>query len=331
MEKESTSSPIRVLITGIDGFVASHLADHILKVRPDVAIYGTVRRMADRKNMEHLQSKVQLMDMELTDMNSVNHVMIAVKPDKVFHLAAQSYVPTSWTAPAQTLESNVIGTANILEAVRANAPGAFVQIAGSSEEYGLVHPEECPITEDHPLRPLSPYGVSKVAADRLGYQYAHSYGMNVLITRSFNMTGPRRGIDFVDSNWASQIVQIERYHQKPIVYHGNLEAIRDFTDVRDSVRAYWMLSELKKNHNGDVVQVCTGKGHRMDDVLVTLIKMSNHKTPIVHKLDPARARPSDVPRLVGSNKRLRSLIDWWPDIPFEQSMEDLLNYWRSRH
>lgn len=331
MEIKLANTPERVLITGIDGFVASHLADHILEVCPEVEIYGTIRRMADRKNIEHLLGDVKLMDMELTDMNSVNHVLMATRPSKVFHLAAQSYVPTSWTAPAQTLESNVIGTANVLEAVRANAPGAFVQIAGSSEEYGLVHPSESPITEDQPLRPLSPYGVSKVAADRLGYQYAHSYGMNILVTRSFNMTGPRRGIDFVDSNWASQVVQIERYHQKPIVYHGNLDAVRDFTDVRDSVRAYWMLSELEKNHNGDVVQVCTGRGHKVEDVLLALINSSNHKIPINRKLDPVRARPSDVPLLIGSNKKLRSLIDWEPEIPFEQSLEDLLNYWRSRH
>jgi GDP-4-dehydro-6-deoxy-D-mannose reductase len=319
-----------ILITGIDGFVASTLADHILKVSKEATVYGTIRRMADRKNISHLRHNVHLIDMELVDMNSVLNAVEISKPDLIFHLAAQSYVPTSWTAPANTLETNIIGTSNVLEASRKFAPEAYIQIAGSSEEYGMVTPDECPITEGQPLRPLSPYGVSKVAADRLGYQYGKSYKMNIVISRSFNMTGPRRGVDFVDANWAGQIVNIERGLHPPMMYHGNLDAVRDFTDVRDSVRAYWMLANMRLKHPGRVVNVCTGVGHTMSEVLSTLTNMTTNDVPISHTSDPTRMRPSDVPLLVGSNAKLKGLIDWEPEIPFRQSMIDLLEYWRGR-
>jgi GDP-4-dehydro-6-deoxy-D-mannose reductase len=321
---------INILITGIDGFVASTLTDHILSVSKEHTIFGTVRRMADRKNIQHQIGQIHLIDMELTDYNSVENAVRISRPDLIFHLAAQSFVPTSWTAPGSTLETNVIGTSNLLEAVRKLSPNAFVQIAGSSEEYGMVQPSECPITEDQPLRPLSPYAVSKVATDRLGYQYAKSYGMNIVVTRSFNMTGPRRGSEFVDSNWAKQIVNIERGKYPPMIYHGNLSAVRDFTDVRDSVRAYWMLANMDRKHDGDVVQVCTGQGYMMDHVLTTLINMTTNDVPISHMDDPKRFRPSDVPLLVGSNAKLKSLISWEPEIPFVKSMRDLLDYWRSQ-
>lgn len=318
----------RVLITGLDGFVASTLADHILSVEPDALICGTVRRMSDRKNILHLDGQVKLIDMELTDMNSVMNAVRIASPTHIFHLAAQSFVPTSWSAPGSTLQTNVIGTSNLLEAVRMFAPKAFVQVAGSSEEYGMVSNQEIPITEEQPLRPLSPYGVSKVATDRLGYQYAKSYGLNVLITRSFNMCGPRRGKEFVDSDWANQIVNIERGNRPPMIYHGNLTSVRDFTDVRDSVRAYWLLANLERDHSGDVVQVCTGHGHAMEYVLSTLINLSKNELAISHMADPKKMRPSDVQLLIGSYDKLHELTGWQPKIRFEESMNDLLDYWR---
>jgi len=322
----------RALITGIDGFVASHLVDYILDHEPDWEVFGTCRRLADKKNIAHRLKEITVLDMELTDPHSVFNAVKAARPDKVFHLAGQSFVPTSWTSPAGTFETNAVGTANILEAVRQNYIyiHAYVQIAGSSEEYGLVDPSECPINEDiQPLRPLSPYGVSKVAADLFGYQYARSYGMNITRTRSFNMTGPRRGEMFVTSDFAKQVALIEKKKQDPVIVHGNLEAIRDFTDVRDSVRAYWLLSE--KRGTGDVFNICSGNGHSMLDVLKTLLDLSYyHPGLITHRLDEKRLRPSDVPLLQGCNNKIRAVTGWEPEYLFEDTMKDLLDYWRER-
>lgn len=320
----------RILVTGCDGFVASFLIDHILDHDKNAEIYGTIRRMANRKNIQHRLGEINLIDMELTDYNSVENAIKKSKPDKIFHLAAQSYVPTSWIAPASTLEVNVIGTCHVLEAMRKNAPEAYIQIQSSSEAYGKVEPSECPITEEQPLRPLSPYGVSKCSCDRLGYQMAKSYNLNCLVVRSFNMTGAKRGSEFVDSNWASQIVEIENGNRPPMVYHGNIDTVRDFTDVRDAVRAYWLLSSLKNKPNGEAVQVCTGIGHSMEELLTTLINMSTNEVPISHMIDPERFRPSDVPLLVGSNAKLKSMINWEPAYTWEQSIKDLLNYWREQ-
>ena len=203
------------------------------------------------------------------------------------------------------------------------SPNTFVQLAGSSEEYGMVLPEECPIKETNPLRPLSPYAVSKVATDYLGYQYAKSYQMNILRTRTFNQTGPRRGEAFVDSNFVRQIIEIEM-KKRDVVSHGNLSAIRDFTDVRDTVKAYWALSE--KKWNGEVLNICSGKGHTMESVLETLSSLSH--AGIRTQEDKTRMRPSDVPILVGDNSRLKMYINWSPEIDWKQSLEDLLQYWR---
>lgn len=317
---------MNVLITGVDGFVSSHLVDYILKNEKDVTIYGTIRRNADRKNIKHCASDINFIEMELTDPYSVRGAIKTSKPDKVFHLAGQTFVPTSWTAPGTTLEVNALGTLNVLEAVRDARPNAFVQVAGTSEEYGYVNEDECPITEDQPLRPLSPYGVSKVAADMYGYQFAKSYKMNILRTRSFNMTGPRRGGEFVDSNFAKQVAMIQDHMIPPIIYHGNMDAMRDFTDVRDSVRAYWKLSDLQ--WNGEVVNICSGKGYSMRKVLQILLALSN--VEIQAEYDSSRGRPSDVPLLVGSNDKLRGLIDWKPEICYEDSMKDLLAYWEQQ-
>lgn len=316
----------KVVITGADGFVASHMIDYILLHEPKYEIFGTYRRLADLKNIKHCLKDTTLLEMELTDKLSVESVFKKVGyPDKVFHMAAQTFVPTSWTAPEATFDSNVIGTLNVLEEVRKCGQNTFLAISGSSEEYGKVYPHECPIKEEQALRPLSPYGVSKVAADKLGYQYAQSYGMNVLVTRAFNMTGPRRAESFVDSNFAKQIVEIEQ-SKKYILNHGNLDAIRDFTDVRDTVAAFWMLSQRK--WHGDVINVCTGIGHSMEEVAEVL--KSKARCPISMKEDPDRMRPSDVPILIGDNTKLKMYTNWYPCYEWEESLEDLLNYWREK-
>ena len=312
------------LITGITGFVGSHLAELLLGTGV-WEVYGTVRWRSKRENIEHL-SGIKLVECELRDLVSVEKTIFQVQPDYIFHLAAQSFVPTSWNAPSDTLSNNILGQLNILEAVRRAEIQPKILVACSSEEYGLVMPSETPITEDNPLRPLSPYGVSKVAQDLLGYQYFKSYGMQIVRTRAFNHTGPRRGHVFVCSDFAKQIVEIEKGLCPPVIFTGNLSAQRDFTDVRDMVKGYLMA--LDHGEPGEVYQLCSGKALAISELLSMLLSMTNVAIEI--RQDPARLRPSDVPILLGSYAKFNKQTGWKPQIPLEQTMADLLNYWRAR-
>jgi GDP-4-dehydro-6-deoxy-D-mannose reductase len=317
---------MKVLITGITGFVGSHLAEYCLALDPPVEVVGICRWRSRRENIEHLGNAVALHECDLRDASSVKKLLADVQPERIFHLAAQSYVPSSWNAPAETITTNVIGQLNVFEAMRELQLDARIQIAGSSEEYGLVHPHETPITEDNPLRPLSPYAVSKVAQDTLAYQYHQSYGLQTVRTRAFNHTGPRRGEVFVTSNFAKQIAAIEAGLQGPVIHVGDLTPERDFTDVRDVVRAYWL--SLEKCTAGEVYNIASGKAYRIRQVLDILRSHSDVEIEI--REDPARLRPSDVPLLLGDNTKFREATGWQPEIPFEQTSKDLLDYWRER-
>lgn len=316
---------MKVLITGIAGFVGSHLAEFLLK-KKGVRVYGIDRWLSRLDNIQHIKNKIELIDCDLTDPFSTHSQIEKVKPDLIFHLAAQSFVPTSWHAPHDTLTTNIIGQLNIFESVRKLKLKTKIQIACSSEEYGLVYKNEVPIKESNPLRPLSPYAVSKVGQDLLGYQYYQSYKMFIVRTRGFNHTGPRRGEHFVTSNFAKQIAMIENGKQKPVIEVGNLNAIRDFTDVRDMVRGYWLA--LQKGKAGEEYNICSGRSITIKNVLGLLLKMANKKIAI--KQDRSRLRPSDVEILVGSYKKFHKKTGWKPEIPFEKTCEDLLNYWRQK-
>lgn len=316
---------MKILVTGITGFVGSHLAEYLL-TKDDIEIYGIVRWRSDTENIEHIRDKLVLSECDIRDATSVRNEIEKVKPDRIFHLAAQSYVVSSWHAPRETLTTNILGELNIFESVRELKINPFIQIAGSSEEYGLVSVNELPVKETNLLHPLSPYAVSKVGQDLLGYQYYKSYGLNIIRTRAFNHTGPRRGEVFVCSNFAKQIAMIEKGKQKPIIYVGNLEARRDFTDVRDIVQAYWLA--LEKCKPGEVYNICSGRARAMKEVLDILLGLTKQKIKI--KQDPKRLRPSDVPVLEGDSSKFRELTGWKAEIPFEKTLEDLLNYWREK-
>lgn len=314
----------KALITGIAGFVGSHLAE--LLIQKGFEVYGLCRPRTKMDHIESIIDKLHLEDADLLDSHSLYGMVSRIKPDYIFHLAAQSFVPTSWVSPSVTLEVNIIGTANLFEAVRQAKIDPVIQIACSSEEYGLVHPNEVPIKETNPLRPQSPYGVSKLAMDYLGYQYFCSYKMRIIRTRGFNHTGPRRGETFSTSNFAKQIALIEKGKQEPVIHVGNLDAERDWTDVRDMVKAY--LLAVEKCDPGDVYNICVGSAVKVGDMLQTLLSMSKVKVEV--RQDPARMRPSEVPVLIGDNTKFVQKTGWKPEIPFEKTMEDLLNYWRSR-
>jgi GDP-4-dehydro-6-deoxy-D-mannose reductase len=316
---------MRILITGITGFAGSHLAELALG-RNGVEVYGTLRNRSRLENIEHLLPRLHLVECDIRDPFAVQNVIREVMPDRVFHLAAQSFVPTSWVAPEETITTNVLGQLNLLEAIRQLRPETRIQIACSSEEYGLVHPDEVPITEDNPLRPLSPYGVSKVAQDLLGYQYHASYGLHIVRTRAFNHTGPRRGEIFATSSFAKQVAEIEAGLKPPVIQCGNLDALRDFTDVRDMVRAYWLA--LEHGEPGEAYVVASGKAYAIREVLELLLAAA--KCPISVEVDPQRLRPSDVVILLGDASRFRTRTGWRPEIAFEQTMADLLAFWRRK-
>jgi GDP-4-dehydro-6-deoxy-D-mannose reductase len=317
---------MRVLITGITGFAGSHLADFLIAEHPEVEIFGTYRWRSRMENLRGIEGKVQLHEADLRDFSSVHHCLEKIRPDAIFHLAAQSFVPSSWTSPNDTLMTNISGQTNIFEAVRLLDIDPVIQIACSSEEYGLVHPDETPITEQNPLRPLSPYAVSKVAQDMLGYQYFQSYGIKAIRTRGFNHTGPRRGDVFVTSNFAKQVASIELGLREPVIRVGNLEAVRDFTDVRDMVRAYW----LAVNHArpGEVYNIATGEGITIQSLLDRLLELSSAEVRV--EVDPERLRPSDVEILIGDSSKFRADTGWEPQVPFEQTLRDILDFWRER-
>ena len=316
---------MRVLITGITGFAGSHLAEFLCR-KKGVEIYGIERWRSRPENIEHIKDKINLHECDIRDASSVRKVISEIKPHRIFHLAAQSFVPASWTAPAETLTTNIIGQLNVFEAVRQTGINPMIQIAGSSEEYGIVKKNELPIKETNPLRPLSPYAVSKVGQDLLGYQYYMSYKLHIVRTRGFNHSGPRRGDVFVESSFARQIALIEKGKSPPVIYVGNLNAKRDYTDVRDMVRGYWLA--LEKGKPGEVYNICSGKVYSVRDVLDMLLSFANVQPKVKH--DPKRMRPSDVPILCGDNRKFVRETGWKNEIPFEVTLKDLLNYWRNK-
>jgi len=316
---------LRILVTGITGFVGSHLAEYALD-KGGIEVFGTVRWRSRMENIEGIEDRIHLLDCDLRDNVAVKNTLEDVRPDYIFHLAAQSFVPTSWKAPAETLTTNILSELNLLESIRDLGLDTRIQIAGSSEEYGLVYEDEAPIKEDNPLRPLSPYAVSKVAQDYLAYQYNQSYGIFAVRTRAFNHTGPRRGQVFVTSNFSRQVALIEKGKKEPVIEVGNLEARRDFSDVRDIVRGYWL--SLEKGEPGEVYNIGSGKAITIQALLDLILSMSDIEIEV--RQVPERMRPSDVELLLCDYSKFNHATGWKPEIPFEKTVSDLLDYWRER-
>ncbi|NJN15500.1 MAG: GDP-mannose 4,6-dehydratase [Oscillochloris sp.] len=316
---------MRVFVTGVTGPVGSFLVDYLLTI-PDLEVHIFKRWRSDPRPIEHFLDRVVLHEGDVEDAFALDTAIAAAQPDRVFHLAAQSYPSASWTAPVLTMRANVEGTLNLLEAVRRHVPQARLHIAGTSAEYGWVGPDEVPIREDRPLRPASPYGVSKVAAELSGLQYHDSFGLHVLVTRSFNHVGPRQGDRCSIQTFCRQMALIEAERQEPVLYVGNLEARRDFTHTRDVARALWLL--LEHGTPGTVYNLCSGSATRIGDIVEMVI--ARGRVPVEVRVDPARLRPSDEPILMGDNSRLREATGWAPTIGMEQIVEELLAYWREQ-
>jgi len=317
---------MRILITGATGFVGSHLIEYCL-TKPNVKLYGTIfshHSKDELKNIESVKHEIKLLKCDLTNKNNVIKVLKEAKPDRIFHLAAQSFVPISWKSPRDTLFNNIVSELNIFEALRGMKLDPVIQIAGSSEEYGLVRKKEIPIKESNPLRPLSPYAVSKITQDMLASQYYRSNELKTVITRAFNHTGPRRDKRFVTSWFAYQIASIEAGLQKPVIKVGNLNSYRDFSDVRDMVRAYWLATE--KCQYGEPYNIGSGKVYQIKEVLNMLLSFSKDEIRI--EKDPQLMRPSDVPILQCDYTKFKKATGWKPKIDFKTTLKDTLNYWR---
>ncbi|AAU49836.1 GDP-mannose 4,6-dehydratase [Burkholderia pseudomallei] len=324
----------RVLITGITGMVGSHLADFLLE-NTDWEIYGLCRWRSPLDNVSHLlprineKNRIRLVYGDLRDYLSIHEAVKQSTPDFVFHLAAQSYPKTSFDSPLDTLETNVQGTANVLEALRKNNIDAVTHVCASSEVFGRVPREKLPIDEECTFHPASPYAISKVGTDLIGRYYAEAYNMTVMTTRMFTHTGPRRGDVFAESTFAKQIAMIERGLIPPVVKTGNLDSLRTFADVRDAVRAYYMLVTINPipgaYYNIGGTYSCT-----VGQMLDTLISMSTSKDVIRVETDPERLRPIDADLQVPNTRKFEAVTGWKPEISFEKTMEDLLNYWRAR-
>jgi len=316
---------LRALITGITGFAGSHLTEYLMQ-QEDTEVCGLSLSGECLDDGSPICEGVQVFACDIRDGEETALLVRETHPDEIYHLAALAAVGSSWSRPAETLTNNMVAQLNVLEAAVQLEPRPRVLIIGSSDEYGLVKPEELPVGEDNPLRPGSPYAVSKITQDYLGYQYHLSYGLEVVRLRPFNHIGPRQRPGFVVPDFAKQIAEAEAGLREPAMQVGNLSAERDFSDVRDIVRGYYLA--LQRGKPGEVYNLGSGKAHSIQKILDMLLEMS--EVSIQVESDPARMRPSDVPTVVCDASRFRQRTGWEPRIPLRQTLQDVLNYWRVR-
>ncbi|HII17024.1 TPA: GDP-mannose 4,6-dehydratase [Candidatus Woesearchaeota archaeon] len=313
----------RIFITGVTGFVASHLVELLLKER-DIAIYGAKRWRSPMDNIRHIKKGIAFVDCELCDFLSVRRAIEEAKPDIIFHLAAQSFVPAGTMQPLQTFNVNALGTLNLLESVRLANLHPIIHFASSADVYG--HPTSEIITEETLPDPLTMYAASKIAGEALIRQYFHTYHIHSVTTRILTHTGPRRNEHFVESSFAKQIAEIEAGIQEPVMRVGNLASIRTFLDIRDAVKAYCLL--VKKGEPGEAYNICGEATLSIHELLDTLLSLSTLKVKVKVEVDPKLFRPVDAERPKLDDSKFRNLTGWKPAIAFKDTLKDLLEYWR---
>lgn len=325
---------IKALITGMTGMVGSHLADYLLE-NTDWEIHGVQRWRSPLDNIMHLMPRINSHDRvfvhygDLNDQSSLITVLNDVKPDYVFHLAAQSYPLTSFTAPIDTLNTNILGTCRLLESIHLLGMDPVIHVCASSEVFGRVPKEKVPINEECSFHPASPYAISKVGTDLIGRYYAEAYNMTIMTTRMFTHTGPRRGDVFHESTFAKQIAMIEAGLQEPVIKTGNLDSLRTYADVRDAVRAYYMLVTVNPI-KGEYYNIGGNYTCKVGDTLNKLISFSPMAGKIKSEVDPQRLRPIDADLQIPDCDKFKKHSGWEPQYTFEQTMLDLLNYWREK-
>lgn len=314
---------MRIFITGVTGLVGSHMADFLLKNKEVSQVWGLRRFRSYNGNIRCLKG-LKIVDGDITDPYSIESLVNLIRPDLIFHEAAVSYPSVSWSAPLVSLQTNILGTAIILEAARKLVKKPKVFLSCSSAEYGLA--AKFPTPENAPLKPLSPYGVGKVTTELLGYQYFVNYKLPTYLGRYFIQVGPGQDERTSIQTFCKQIVLIERGLQTPVIYVGNLKAKRDFLDVRDGVNAAWSL--VKKGRPGEPYNICSGRAHSLKEVLGMVLKQGKKKVKVV--VDPQRLRVSDEPIIHGSHAKITKETGWAPKIPLSETIASVLDYWRSK-
>lgn len=323
-----TNNKTKILITGIAGFVGSHLLDYLLENKKEYCeIYGIVRENASLERITHNLSKINLITCDLINAYKIAEIIKTIRPAYIYHLAGESSVKTSWDSVVSIVNNNILAGLNILEALRFSKNfECKVLLICSSDEYGVVNEKNIPINEEVPLNPISPYAVSKATIDMFGFQYFSSYGLQIIRIRAFNHTGPRRPEIYALSNFAKQIAEIEKGKNEPIIKVGNLEAIRDYTDVRDIVRGY--ILAMQYCEPGEVYNLCSSQGYKIGGLLQKLISLSKNNIKIINDLE--RMRPVDLPVIIGDNSKFIKTVPWKPNFCIEKTLEDILAYWRSK-
>lgn len=312
----------KALITGIKGFAASHLAELLLA--NGYHVVGFDLSLDGAANIEHIRERLELCECDLRNSARVNEVISQTEPDEIYHLAAIAHVPTSYRDVRLTFDVNFYGTLNLFEAVKATTRDIKVLYVGSASEYGIVKETQIPISEDVPLAPVDPYGVSKASADMLAYQYHRNFGLHIVRVRPFNHIGPRQSADYVVSSFARQIADIEKGIKEPVITVGNLEVRRDLTDVRDMVSAYWLA--VREGRAGDVYNVCSEKAFSIREISDRLLAMTSNKISVLR--DPQKLRSSDVLLVLGDCSRFREQTGWRAETSLDTVLSDTLEYWR---
>lgn len=315
----------KVLITGITGFAGSHLMDYLLE-HTDYDVFGIKRVNSSLRNIHHALDKITLLDADLLDETSLISVLHKIQPDQIYHLGALSWVSPSWDMPAVYMQTNAVGTINLFEAMRVTGCQARVLTSATPEEFGDVPRELLPITEETRIKPINPYAASKVAQDMVCISYHASYGMDIVRTRAFNHEGPRRDKHGAIASFAYQIARIEHGLQEPIIKVGNLSATRNFTDVRDTVRAYYLAME--KGISGELYLIGTDQIYTMEQVLHMLIAASSKAEEIKIEVDPARVRPTELMTFIGDYSKFKNMSGWEIQYPLQETLESVLEYWR---
>lgn len=309
----------KALITGVNGFVGRYLAEYLLT--QDVEVIGTYR------NQIHDEDKVEKTEyykLDVLNQEELGEIIVKTEPDYIFNLAAQSSAAISWKNPQKTMEVNINGTINLLQSIRGIGLSPRILLVGSSEEYGFIKPEDIPVNEQQDIKPGNPYAVSKIAQTLIGEVYSRAYNMEIIMVRAFNHIGPRQSATFVASDFAKRIAQMEKGILEPVLLVGNLEAKRDFTDVRDIVRAYYML--MSQGEKGEIYNIGSGNQYEIQYILDSLLELTNIDIEI--KRDPNRMRPSDVTIVQCDNTKLKRITSWKPEYTIKETLLDIINYWR---
>lgn len=315
---------MRVLITGISGFAGSHLADTC--VSQGAEVWGLTQTPGPHPNLAHLGDRISLLTANITDRADMEAALVAIKPDRIYHLAAQAHVPTAWSNPAETLTTNILGQLHVILGMQDHAPEARLLVVSSSNVYGMVEVEDQPVNETTPFRPADPYAVSKVGQDMLALQYAQSHGLFIVRVRPFNHIGPRQAPDFVIARFAQELAEMEAGLRPPTMKVGNMSAQRDFTDVRDMAHAYWLA--LEGGAPAAVYTIGSGTARSIDEMLQ--IMLGQARVEIQVETDPALFRPGDLPILQADPRVFQEQTGWRAAIPLEQTLEDTLDYWRQK-